>query len=260
MSDSFFLFLNSADVDIGTSANFQVNFDKTGIKFGDESEVAIGLDYVIFPNLIYPIRANRSNRLVFNEGAADLTATLNEGNYDSAGFATELQTRLNAAGTLTYTVSISSITNRITISATGSFSLKFRTNTATGPYMWKVLGFAYDTNTSSASSQTGSMPVRLDSDEYYVLNIDNLQSNNVSSAVASRSLMDIIPMKSGYGDIIYHQFNEKNNFILASYSDLKYLRIRITDSFGIDIPMPDNGEIFIKLRVISTQNKYNGQT
>jgi hypothetical protein len=76
---SFFLFLNSKDVDFGTNTNFQVDFEKSGIPFSEE-EIAIGLDFAIMPYLIYPIHSGR-NKLVINEGGGDLTATIDEGYY-----------------------------------------------------------------------------------------------------------------------------------------------------------------------------------
>lgn len=253
---SFFLFLNSKDTDFGSSANFQIDLERSGIPFS-EDEISIGIDSVIFPNLIYPIRSGR-NTLVINEGGADLIATITEGNYDSTTFPTALKTALDAAGAETYTVTISSTTNKITISATGAFSMKFASSSTSG-YMWKILGFAYNTNTSSAASHTGSMPCRLDGDEYYALQLENLPSSNISSSFSTRGIMDIIPMSGSFGDIIYYRGNEKNNLVLAQMSDLKYLRVHITDSDGYDIPIQDNCEVTIKLRIISTQIAYNGQ-
>jgi hypothetical protein len=249
--------MNSRDSDTGTSANFQVTFERSGIHFSD-AEIAIGLDFVVMPYLIYPIRTNR-NQIVINEGGSDLTATIADGYYDSSNFPAALKTALDAAGALTYTVTISSTTNVITISATGAFVLKFDTATATSTDMWKILGFDYNSTTASASSQVGSMPVRLDGDEYFCLQIENFQTPNVSSSFALRGIMDIIPMNGAWGDVIYYKPNQVNNFVLGNTNDLKYLRIHITDQSGYDIPITDNCEILIKLRVISTQIAYNGQ-
>lgn len=256
MASSFYLFLNSRDTDYGTSANFQVDFEKTGIDFS-EAEIAVGLDYAIFPYLIYPIRSGR-NALVINEGGGDLTATIADGYYDSSNFPAALKTALDAAGALTYTVTISATTNKITISATGAFTMKFA-SAATSPDMWKILGFAYNTDTSSAASHDGSMPVRLDGDEYFVLQIENFPSANVSSSFSTRGIMDIIPMNGAFGDVIYYKPNQINNFVFAQMNDLKFLRIHIVDINGYDIPITDNCEVLLKLRIISTQNAYNGQ-
>jgi hypothetical protein len=254
MAQSFFLFLNSKDVDYGTSANFVVDFERSGIPFS-EGEIAIGLDYVIMPNLVYPIRTNR-NQVVFNEGGADKIAIIPDGYYDSSNFPAVLKTALDSAGAYTYTVTISSTTNRITISATGSFRLIF---TDTSSYMWKILGFDYNSTTSSAASQTGSMPIRLDGDEYFVLQLENLPSENISSSFSTRGIMDIIPMNGAYGDVIYYTPNQINNLVLGQLNDLKFIRVHIVDVDGYDIPISDNCEIMIKLRIINSMVPYNGQ-
>lgn len=254
----FFIFINSRDADFGTSARFTIDFQNCGIPFSD-SEIAIALDYAIFPNLIYPIRSGR-NRLVFNEGGADLTATIAEGYYDASSFCTALKSALDTASTAarTYTVSISSTTNRITISATGAFSMKF-SSSSTSEDMWKILGFAYRTDTASAASHTGTMCVRLDGDEYYVLTIENIGNENMSSSFNMRGLLDIIPMNGNFGDVIYYKPNEHNNLTLGQLAQLKLMQIRITDIDGYDIPITDNAEVFLKFRVISTQINHNGQ-
>ena len=253
---SFFLYLNSKDSFIGTSANFLVDFEKSGVEFSD-SQVAIGLDYAIFPNLIYPIRSNGRNTLVFNEGGGNLTATITEGNYDSTAFCTALKTAMEAVGGDTYTITVSSTTNKITIASTGTFSMNF---TLSGGYMWKILGFPYDTTTSTAGSHTGTMPIRLDGDEYYVLMLENLSSPNASSSFSTRGILDIIPMNGAYGDVIYYKGNEKNNLVLGTVDQLKQVRVRLVDYDGFDLPITDNAETFFKLRVINTQIAFNGQT
>lgn len=254
MAQSFYLFLNSKDTSYGTSANFNVDFDRSGIPFS-EGEISIGLDYIIMPNLIYPIRANR-NKVIFNEGGSDKVATIPDGYYDSSNFPAVLKTALEDAGALAYAVTISGTTNKITISASGSFTLKF---TDTSSYMWKILGFNYNSVTSSDTEHTGSMPVRLDGDEYFVLQLENLPSENISSSFATRAIMDIIPMNGAYGDVIYYMPNQVNNFVLGQMNDLKFIRVHIVDVDGWDIPIPDNCEIMIKLRIISTMLPYVGQ-
>lgn len=249
---SFYLFLNSADTDYGTSANFNVDFEKSGIPFS-ENEIACGLDYLIMPNLIYPIRSGR-NTLSFNEGGGNLTAVIPDGYYDATSFPAALKSAMQLVGADIYTITISSTTNKITIASTGTFSLNFA---ASSPYMWKILGFAYNATFASAASQSGSMPVRLDGDEYFVLNVENFSASNISSSFVSRGIMDIIPMNGNFGDVIYYKPNEINNFVLGIMSDIKQIRIHITDVDGYDIPISDNCEIFIKLRIISTQiNSY----
>ena len=257
-SGGFYIFINSRDTDFGSSARFSIDFQNSGIPFND-SEIAIALDYCIMPNLIYPIRSGR-NTIVINEGTTDIRVIIPDGNYDVSTFPTALKTALDAAtgAARVYTVSISSTTNKITISATGTFSLMFASS-STSENMWKILGFAYQTNTSLSASQTGSMPVRLDGDEYYVLTLENIGNENMSSAFNMRGLMDIIPMHGAFGDVIYYRPNEHNNLVLGQMTQLKLINVRITDQDGYDLDIKDNCEIFLKFRVISTQITYDGK-
>jgi len=71
-----------------------------------------------------------NNKLDFNEGGAELTATLSSTTYTLAALASEIQTQLNATGALTYTVSVS-VDDKVTIAADGSFSLLPQTGTNT---------------------------------------------------------------------------------------------------------------------------------
>ena len=57
--------------------------------------------------------------LKFNEGGADLTATLAAGTYTLSQYATQMATQMTSTGTQTYTGSVSN--NKITISAAASF-------------------------------------------------------------------------------------------------------------------------------------------
>jgi len=69
-----------------------------------------------------------NNKLDFNEGGSELTATLTTATYTLAGLATEIKTQLDVAGALTYTVSFSDA-DKITISAPTNFSLLPETGT-----------------------------------------------------------------------------------------------------------------------------------
>ncbi len=248
----FFIFVNSRDADFGTSARFTIDFQSSGIPFND-GEISIALDYAIFPNLIYPIRSGR-NTFVFNEGTININAVIPEGNYNSSNFLTTLKSVMDSASTAgrIYTVSISSITNKLTITGSGTFSLKFASS-STSEDMWKIMGFNYLQDTSLNISQTGSMPVRLDGDEFYALTLENLGNDNMTSSFNIRGLMDIIPMSGNWGDVIYYKPNEVNNLNLGQLSQLKIMQIRICDKDGYDIPIKDNCEITLKFRVIQTQ-------
>ena len=58
-----------------------------------------------------------------DEGSGEITATLNPGYYSPQEFVAELQRALNEIGNLTYAVDFNRTTRRITISASGTFSI-----------------------------------------------------------------------------------------------------------------------------------------
>lgn len=71
-----------------------------------------------------------NNKIDFSEdgGTTELTATISPATYALAGLATEIKTRLDAAGAFTYTVTVDK-NDKFTISATGNFSLLPNTGT-----------------------------------------------------------------------------------------------------------------------------------
>lgn len=83
-----------------------------------------------------------NNVIKFAEGGGTLTATIAESTYTSTtSFLAAVKAALEAAGALTYTVTHSSTTFKITIAATGTFSVDWEDPASTAA---DVLGFAFD--------------------------------------------------------------------------------------------------------------------
>lgn len=84
-----------------------------------------------------------NNKLDFSEnGGAELTATVSTATYSLSALVTEVQTQLNATGTLVYTVAIDD-DEKITISVPGDdkFSLFPKSGTNRDVSAWPILGF-----------------------------------------------------------------------------------------------------------------------
>lgn len=97
-----------------------------------------------------------NNLLDFKEGAgSELTATLNVGEYSLTDFLTEVARALNAAGALTFSLSVNRSTRIVTISGSGAFTLLGSTGTHVGNDAYSLLGFAAS-DTSSATSHAGA--------------------------------------------------------------------------------------------------------
>lgn len=71
---------------------------------------------------------DENNKIDFAEGAGQLTATLDDGEYTLEELAAEIQTQMLAAGALNYEVSVSA-DNKLTIAAESEFELLLATGT-----------------------------------------------------------------------------------------------------------------------------------
>jgi len=99
----------------------------------------VELKNIHIPYSWYNVSAELGN-LTFNvtETAVNTLVTLTAGRYgDGPALALELQTRLNAVATNTYTVTFNTTTFKFTISATGNFRLEL----ATLPTLARLIGF-----------------------------------------------------------------------------------------------------------------------
>jgi hypothetical protein len=90
-------------------------------------------------------------QLDFNEGGSELTAELAIGSYTATEFLTVLKTALDAAGALTYTVTMNRTTRVITIAATGNFSLLTTSGMHLGTSCFTLIGFSGADKTGAAT-------------------------------------------------------------------------------------------------------------
>jgi len=99
-----------------------------------------------------------TNKIDFNEGSGELTAVVSIGSFDAYTLATAIQNALNSAGTLTYTVSYSDTTNKFTISASGTFSLLWKTGTNSAQTIGGRIGFDVSADDTGQSSYVADSP------------------------------------------------------------------------------------------------------
>jgi hypothetical protein len=99
-----------------------------------------------------------NNKVDFDEGGGELTATIASGGYTLTEFAVALQAALNDTGALTYTVTVDRATRKITIASTSNFELLVSSGTNVGTSAWALAGFtgADKTGASSYLGQSGS--------------------------------------------------------------------------------------------------------
>lgn len=97
-----------------------------------------------FTDLQFPFTIDvdaTNNKLDFNEGGSELTATVASAEYTLSGLASAIKTALDSAGALTYTVSVDSDTNKLTVSSTANFSLLAKTGSNADTSLYGDIGF-----------------------------------------------------------------------------------------------------------------------
>lgn len=190
-------------------------------------------------NLVYPINS-RNNKIYFKENAgATLTAVIPEGNYDGANILTAIQTAMDLAGALTYTITLNPITKKLTISATGNVQLVDGSNNS-----YRELG--YSIPTASSTSLSGSYPINLAGSQFVDIQTD-ITHNNYSSGGKSNILFRV-PITVGFGSILYYENNE-SDFMTINSDDLRSIEFRLLDDKGALWDLPKYAIVSIVLKL-----------
>lgn len=136
-----------------------------GDGFGvSENDTPAGEDIFDFsPTSNFTIASGINDKIDFDEGSGELTATLTSGSYTGATLAAEIETRMEIVGAL-YTVSYSLSTGKFTIAKdTGTVILKWATGTNSATTVGIYIGFDIDTDDIAAASHVSDWPVWDDS-------------------------------------------------------------------------------------------------
>ena len=104
---------------------------------GSQQDYNISSDLGIDGNIVI---TTANQKLDFNEGAGELTATITAGTYTPATLATEIDTQMTAAGAAAYVITYSGKVFRISNDATLGLLAATGTNIANG--IWTTIGFA----------------------------------------------------------------------------------------------------------------------
>ena len=215
-----------------------------------------------------------NNKLNFNEGGSELTATLTNATYSLAALATQIAAQLNTVGSNTYTVSVNAV-DKVTISVgTGeSFSLLPQTGSDAAASILPIIGFKPkagfgDADFASKSTLTGdrvrSMPRAVtievgdgsttESRTLYVdlfsVDGDALFSSDADLQAHRHDILDWLPEDR---DSFLHIHRRAQGLILEFLDRAGYVDIN-GDPLDIDaFVMPEEAKywsIFLALRII----------
>lgn len=95
-----------------------------------------------------------NNKIDFNEGSTELTATVASGSYTATTLAAAIKAALEDAGALTFTVTFSTTTAKFTIAASGTFALLWNTGTHKAADIHTMCGYSALADDTSAATYT----------------------------------------------------------------------------------------------------------
>ena len=197
------------------------------------------LHHALFFNSFYNINET-NNRIYFSENDGPvLTATLENGYYDSSTIVTNIHTQMELVGAHNYVITLSSTTNKLTfVPNTGTFRFLF------GSYTYNssknILGFTADTVTSSSLTSdipinlthTLSLNVRLEGhgiQNYLQDNSSNFYSFSIPVSSNSKELVlyeplhpQFIKLENSLSDIRVRVLNEDNDQVTL-YNDYYFV-------------------------------------
>lgn len=191
-----------------------------------------------FPNV-----SSSNNRIPFTENATQKLATVTPGYYANNTIAAAVKTALDTAsgGFNTYTVSLDSVTQKLTITASsGAFTLDWASSPTYS--MASALGFEA-TDTASGLTTTGTKIVVLNSVLGFNIAIDGL--TNIVNAKGSGSTF-YLPMDSNIGSRSFSTF-EPNGFqqTIDIKEPIGTLRIRILNDDGQVLDLQQNWQMIL---------------
>lgn len=220
----------------GSSHDFTIEF-QDAIKNAKKAT----LEMVQIPSTFYNVRQNY-NIIQFNEGGGVLNAIIPDGNYTISDLQTEIKTQMEAVGALTYTVTYSNITMKLTILGSGAFELL---NSNTTNKLYVMLG--YDAvDTGSAVSHTSVNVVNLANPRYIKIRIREL---GISSKWTDKDTATfIINLEENRGSYNLNTINNYYQQCTISNCNITDMHVRLFDEDDRLLNL-NNGEWYMVLRI-----------
>lgn len=189
----------------GTDENFTVT--ESGRHFGPPlAPKRVKLGCAAIPYTWYNVTAS-NNKFSVTDGGGTYNITIPVGHYDGPGLSSTVSAQLNASGTpLAYTVLLSPTSYKLTISATGNFSLNF--NVANSADL--LLGFTANVVTPVAASVAAPNMIGLlaDSEIFICTDLISGADNGLipwtpaSAASSNRHILASVTVNGAFGSVL----------------------------------------------------------
>ena len=215
-----FVLINSKD-----RASFSNSSSDFTIELRDPLEGRYKIVSAIIPNTFYNVVAGQNDKIYFNDGT-NKSAVIPAGNYSVNTLPGAIKTAMDAVSSIVFTVTINSITNKMTITGDSAFSLNFGTFTSSS--IAPLIGFAY-TNTNSAVSHVGGNVVDLAYPRSVIVDIN--QTTNVQSlnGLSYGSLW--FPVETNGNDVTFFK-SEADYAMFITLQRCTRLQVRLRDDQG----------------------------
>jgi hypothetical protein len=197
----------------------------------------VALQWVNLCNSVYIVNQYR-NKIYFQEnGGATLTATLDEGNYDEITFPAEIETQMNSASGLSspYTVTFSTVTNKININISGGDTVEL---VAGNNDAYRAMGFSTQgigLGTATDYLSDGIM----DLSGSKALHIEIPQLGNHNSTQSKESAWWTIPLTASFGFVENYRVDFPSWLKIGS-EHINHLEIRLWDDEGNPFEVQSN--------------------
>lgn len=217
------------------------------------------------------VSSNVNQYVNFSEGSGgELSGVFPVGNYSMYSSVLKLQAVLNDKGALDYTVTLNRSTRKVTITATGTFSIKAATGSQASSSLWSWFGFTTDRTGSNTYTSNGVIGSQYEP-QFYLQNY--ISSNDFKVSVSEK----INQSASGnievvrFGNVSKTQFSveyatdivQNSGSVITNdasgVSNLRNFLISITNKIPIEFmankAVPDSYETLL---LESTESSSNG--
>jgi len=124
----------------------------------------------------FVISTGVNDAIDFDEGGAEINATLTAGTYTADTLCTEIKTQLDAGGALTYTVDYDDANNKFVISATGNFTLRWNTGTNKTTSVASTIGYSDSADDNGGADSFTADNMRIHSEEWLKFDFGSAKS------------------------------------------------------------------------------------
>lgn len=201
------------------------------------------------PNRVYPVN-EFYNTISFTENDVTThTVTLTSNNYSGSTLAVHLQSVMNNASALAYTVSYDTDSKKLVIiPSSGVF--KWNSNITNSAY--EILGVT--TFNVNSASYTSDVPIRLSGTNYIDIISSDFQTDSTSST-HNTNLVARIPMYHNFGGIIFYEPQLHHPMQVQNSTGMMNISLELRDDHGNPWKLDEYGYISLEFKV-SGHNKH----